>query len=253
MSRMTLDLRSLLLGWSVLFGVWGAWTYGFGVPEYVVASPGRVGVYLYENAGRVSMMAGFTASQALAGWIFGVVTGGAIGAMAYYFPLGRRLVLPPLLALQTTPIIALAPLISFWLGYGWWAKVAVAAVVSMLPVVLAMHAGLGDAKPTHIHTFELANASRGTIFWQVRVRSAWTSVLASLKVAVVFAVIGSIVSEFMGGNTGLGFLIMKAIYGSKGDILIAAVLCSALIGQLFLVLLERALIRWEDRFGAAVH
>jgi len=70
-----------------------------------------------------------------------------------------------------------------------------------------------------------------------------------LKVAAVFSIIGSIVAEFMGGNSGLGFLIMKAVYNSRGDMLITAVLASACIGQVFLYLVDRAVAPWEKRWG----
>jgi ABC-type nitrate/sulfonate/bicarbonate transport system permease component len=253
MDRSTLDAKGMLLGWGFLIALWAFCSYLVGIPEYLLASPGRVAGYIAANAQHLAMMVGLTASQALVGWGFGVVGGGLLGAFIFYVPLGRRLALPPLLALQTTPVIALAPLITYWLGFGWWSKVAVAALVATLPVVLAMYSGLGDARPSHIHTFKLAGATEAVIFRRVRLQSAWTSVLSSLKVSIVFAVIGSIVAEFMGGSTGLGFLIMKSIYGSKGAVLISAVLCSALIGQVFLLILERVLSRWESRFAAATH
>lgn len=249
MFRTTLDAKGMLSGWAVLIAIWSVVSYGLGVPEYLVASPGRVGLYVFENASWLIEMTGLTASQAVFGWLLGVFVGGIVGAGIFFLPWGKRLILPLFLALQTTPIIALAPLVTFWLGFGWVSKVAVASIVSMLPIVLAMYSGLGDAKPAHIYTFQLAGAGNWKIFWRVRLQSAWTSVLASLKVAAIFAVIGSIVAEFMGGNSGIGFLIMKAIYASKGDALIAAVLCSAVIGQVFLILLERSLVRWERRFG----
>lgn len=250
MPRTTLDIKGLLVSWGIILLIWSVWSYILRVPEYILASPWRVATYVLENFYRVIEMVGLTASQAVVGWILGIVFGGVIGATIFYLPLGRRLLLPPVLALQTTPVIALAPLITFWLGYGWVAKVVVTAIMAMLPVVLAMYSGLGDAKLPHVYIYQLAGAGKASIFWRVRLPSAWTSVLASLKVAAIFAVIGSIVAEFMGGNTGLGFLIMKAIYGSNGQILITAVLCAALLGQVFLVAIEHFLGSWEKRFVA---
>ncbi len=249
MFRATIDHKSLLVGWIVLCVLWLLCSYVLGLPEYLLASPGRVGRYLAENASVLLKTTVLTASQALCGWALAVVLGGITGAVVFYAPWGRGVLLPPLVALQTTPIIALAPLVTFWFGYGWVAKVVVATIVAMFPVVLAMYSGLGDARQGHINLYRLAGVHELGIFWHIRLRSAWTTVLASLKVAAVFAVIGSIVAEFMGGNSGLGFLIMKAIYGAKGDLLIAAIILSALIGQLFLLSLEALVRRWERRIS----
>jgi ABC-type nitrate/sulfonate/bicarbonate transport system permease component len=250
MHRTTLEPKSLFAGWAVLLVTWSASSYLLKAPEYVLASPHSVLLYLTENTQRFSAMLALTATQAYLGWSVGVVLGAALGTLAYFIPWGRRFLLAPLLALQTTPIIALAPLITFWFGYSWFAKVVVVAIVSMLPIVFAVYSGLGDARPSHLHLLKLAGASEFSIFWRVRLPGAWTSVLSSLKVAIMLAVIGSIVADFMGGDSGLGFLIMKAIYGSKGDVLIASILGAALVGQLGLITLELALSRWEERFDS---
>jgi len=251
MFRATIDFKGLLVGWGVLLGLWLLFSYVLRVPEYLIASPGRVVAYLAENAGSMGKTMALTGSQALCGWLLAVVLGGIAGAAIFYAPWGRGVLLPPLVALQTTPIIALAPLITFWFGYGWIAKVVVATIVAMFPVVLAMYSGLGDARQAHISLYKLAGVREPGIFWQIRLRSAWTPVLASLKVAAIFAVIGSIVAEFMGGNSGLGFLIMRAIYGAKGDLLLASVILSAVIGQVFLLVLEVLVRSWERRVGSA--
>lgn len=249
MFRAAISLRSLLLGWAVLLSAWMVLSYVFGVPKYLLATPDGVARYLWENAATMAATMALTASQAVCGWVLGVILGGLAGALIFYLPWGRGVLLPPLVALQTTPIIALAPLVAFWCGYGWIAKVVVASIVAMFPIVLSMYTGLGDARLAHIYIYKLTGAKEPEIFWNVRLRSAWTTILASLKVAAIFAVIGSIVAEFMGGNVGLGFLIMKAVYSSKGDLLVSAVVLSALIGQLFLLVLEGLVRAWERRVG----
>lgn len=249
MFRTTLDARSMFVGWSILLLVWCAASYVIAIPEYLLATPGKVLLYIKENVRTIAIATGLTASQAIVGWVFALIIGLISGAIVYYMPWGRRVVLPPLIALQTTPIIALAPLVTFWFGYGWLSKVIVACIVSMFPIVLATYSGLGEAKPTHIHLFRLVGVNEFLIFWHVRLRSAWMVVLPSLKTSGIFAVIGSIVAEFMGGNNGLGFFIMKSIYSSDGDLLITAVICSALLGQTFLIVLEKIVSPWEERWG----
>jgi NitT/TauT family transport system permease protein len=79
--------------------------------------------------------------------------------------------------------------------------------------------------------------------------SAWGALIPAVKTAVVLAMVGSVVGEFMGGNRGLGFLIMVATYGTKSDVLLAAIICCALLGQMFLLVLEIATQPMEKRFN----
>ena len=239
----------MVLGWLVLIALWSAASYVGGVPEYLLASPGRVAGYCWDNPGLIGRAVGMTASEAITGWAVAVVLGVMMGAMMYYLRWGRRLVMAPLIALQTTPIVALAPLVTYWFGYGWLSKVAVATIIATFPVVMATYSALGDTKKAYVYMYRLAGASEARVFWDVRLRSAWGGLLPSLKIAGVFAVIGSIVAEFMGGNTGLGFLIMKAVYNAKSVLLLAVIILSALLGQVLLLIIEKGVARWEERFS----
>jgi ABC-type nitrate/sulfonate/bicarbonate transport system permease component len=245
--RGALDVRSVLVGWGMLFGIWTFVAYGLNVPEYLLASPGRTLAYGFANRQLIITAAAQTGSQAVVGLFLAATLGVTLGAFIFYVPWGRRIVVPPLVALQTTPIVALAPLLTLWIGFGWWAKVIVAAVVAVLPVIIATYSGLGDTKLEHVHLYQLAGASRLAILWHVRLRSAWSAILPALQVATVFSVIGSIVAEFMGGNAGLGFFIMKATYNANGALLLLSVITSALLGQMLLMLVDRMVRPWELR------
>jgi len=249
MDRATLDYRSFLVGWAVLLALWAFLSYIAGIPEYLLASPSRVGTYIQENGDTVGMAVWLTGSQAVVGWLAAVVLGLVSGTIIFQMSWARRALLPVVIATQTTPIIALAPLITLWFGYGWLAKAVISCVVAVFPVVMATYSGLADAKPTYIHLFKLAGASELSIFWNVRLKCAWSALIPALKTSVVLAVIGSVVAEFMGGNRGLGFLIMVATYGTKSDILLTSVIMSALLGQVFLLVLEYATKPFEKRFG----
>ncbi|MDQ3847839.1 MAG: ABC transporter permease subunit [Thermoproteota archaeon] len=209
----------------------------------------RVLAYFQENRNTLISAVLLTGSQALVGWIVAVALGVLTGTMVYYLKWMRRIALPVIIATQTTPIIALAPLVTLWFGYGWLAKMVIACIVAIFPVVLATYSGIAEAKPTYIYLFLLAGASEISILWNVRLKSAWSALIPALKTSIVFAVVGSIVAEFMGGNRGLGFLIMVATYGTKSNLLLASVILSALLGQLLLLCLEWGTMPFERRLG----
>jgi NitT/TauT family transport system permease protein len=249
MDRATLDFRSFALGWSILLGCWAFLSYVTGVPEYLLASPGRVISYMQANWDTLAVALWLTGSQAIVGWLAAFVLGLLCGALIYQLPWVKRAALPVVIATQTTPIIALAPLVTLWFGYGWLAKTVIACLVAIFPIIMATYSGLADTKQTYVHIFKLAGASEASIFWNVRFKCAWSALIPALKTSVVLAVIGSIVAEFMGGNRGLGFLVMVATYGTKSDVLLTSVILSALLGQTFLLVLELATKPFEKRFG----
>jgi NitT/TauT family transport system permease protein len=248
MHRTTITLRSILVAWAMFLVIWLLASYVMRVPEYILASPGRTVSYLLDHPQQIMRAAAMTSSQALTGWLLALIGGVAVGAIVFYLPWGRHIALPPLVALQTTPIIAIAPLITYWFGYGWIARTVVAAIVASFPVVLACYSGLSEAKPAHVYLYQLCGVRTAGVFFHVRLRSAWAAILPALKVSAIFAVIGSIVAEFLGGDDGLGFMIMKSVYSARGDLLVISVVCSAIIGQCFLLVLERSVAPWEERW-----
>jgi NitT/TauT family transport system permease protein len=249
MYRATLDIRSFFTGWALLIGLWIVLSYVVGVPEYLLATPGGVFRFFLENRGDLLAATATTGSEAIVGWFAALFFGLSLGMAVYYLKWLRHAALPLIIATQTTPIIALAPLITLWFGFGWLAKAAIACTVGIFPIIMATYSGLAEAKPAYVYLFRLAGVSELSILWKVRLRCAWSALIPALKVSIVLAVIGSIVGEFMGGNRGLGFFIMVATYGTKSRLLLTTVILSALLGQLFLLVLEIVTAPLEKRLG----
>lgn len=248
MSRELVGFWNLSVGWLFIIVLWSVLSYGLGIEQYLLASPGRVLRYVEANGGQLVTAFALTGAQATVGWLLAVISGAVTGAVAFYVPGSKTLLLPMVVALQTTPIIAIAPLIALWFGYGIMAKILVACIVALFPILTATYTGMNNVRPNHLFLYRLGRAGGWRIFWELRVPSAWLALLPALKTAAVFAIIGSIVADFMGGADGLGFLIMKATYASRSDQLIAAVVLSAILGHATLLILERATRRFEKRF-----
>jgi NitT/TauT family transport system permease protein len=191
-----------------------------------------------------------TTSQAVAGWVLAIIFGVALGALIFYGGLVRQVALPIVLAVQTTPVIALVPLVTLWLGFGWVAKTVVSCIVAVLPVILATLSGLAEPKPNHLLLFHTAEVGKWRTFLHLRLPSAVAIITPAANTAVVLAVVGSLVSELMGGSSGLGFLILKGVSTGQSQLLLASALLAAVLGQVLLLILQvitkAGLQRWNS-------
>jgi NitT/TauT family transport system permease protein len=198
----------------VLMGTWeGAIRY-FEVPSYLVPPPSAVVRALWSGvtSGLYLAHAAVTATEALVGFVIGSALGLTIGMIVVVFPTMERIVYPYIVALQTVPKVAIAPLMVVWFGFGLTSKVLVVALVSLFPVLVNVIAGLRAVDQDRLDLLGALSASRWQIFRYLRFPNALPFIFAGLNTAIVFAVIGAIVGEFVGANKGIGFLILQANY-----------------------------------------
>ena len=144
----------------------------------------------------------------LVGFSIAAVAGLVIGPLLIWHPLIERSVYPFVVAFQTMPKIAMAPLILVWLGYGHTSKFVITALVAFFPVVVNVIAGLKAGDERQLILMRSLRASWWTRMTKVRIPNALPYIFAGLDIAVVFAVIGAIVAEFLGSPNGLGSLVI---------------------------------------------
>ncbi|HET7547160.1 MAG TPA: ABC transporter permease [Usitatibacter sp.] len=144
----------------------------------------------------------------LVGFAIAAVAGLVIGPLLILHPLIERSVYPFVVAFQTMPKIAMAPLILVWLGYGHTSKFVITALVAFFPVVVNVIAGLKAGDERQLILMRALRASWWTRMTKVRIPNALPYIFAGLDIAVVFAVIGAIVAEFLGSPNGLGSLVI---------------------------------------------
>ncbi len=159
----------------------------------------------------------------------------------------RRAIYPLLVVSQTIPIIALAPLLVIWLGYGILPKVLVVGLVCFFPIVIGTADGLRSADPDLIALMRTMGATRTQIFMKVRAPGAVPSFFSGLKIAVTYSVVGAIIGEWVGASRGLGVFMLRASNSFRTDWVFAGIAVTSLLSiVLFLIvtLLERATLRW---------
>ncbi|MGH9242742.1 MAG: ABC transporter permease [Acidimicrobiales bacterium] len=217
-------------------------------PAEVAREIGRMVVNLLQG-GFVLENLWITIQEVLIGFALAVVFGVGLGAAVAETAYGRNVVLPYLVALNAAPKVAFAPIFVAWLGFGIWAKVAMAAFIAFFPLMVDTAAGLATVDAERVKLFRSLRASRAQMFFKLKLPNALPFVFAGLKTASVLAVVGAIVGEFLGGGAGLGQLIRIA--GSQLRIarVFAFVTILSVAGYLFYALVawvERRVVFWRS-------
>jgi NitT/TauT family transport system permease protein len=170
-----------------------------------------------------------TSSGAILGFVLSAVVGIAIAVFLSSSRTIQEAFYPYAVFFQTVPVIAIAPLLVIWFGYGMRTVVASAFIVSIFPVIANTLNGILSTDPALRDLFRLYDASRAATLWKLRFPAALPQILTGLRIAGGLAVIGAIVGEFIGGQ-GLGSVIDIARTQQRTDKVFAAVLLASVLG-----------------------
>ncbi len=190
-----------------------------------------------------------TMQAALAGFIIGTTLGLVLGIVFAHSNLLERALSPYVVASQTIPILAIAPMVVVWLNAGWWSVAILAAYLCFFPVTINTLRGLRSPDPRAIELMKSYAASDWTTLWKVRMPSALPYIFTALKIAATTSIVGAIIGELPTGiRDGLGGAILNfnQYYAITPPKLWAVILFTALVGILFFIsvtLLERVMTR----------
>src|SRR6266536_1727924 len=191
---------------------------------------------------------GITLAETLIGFVVGTVLAFALGiAVALSRPV-EYFLYPFIVMFQAMPKVALAPLIIVWFGLGLTSKVVNAALVAFFPLMVNTIVGLRSAEEEKVDLMRSLAANRWQVFWMLRLPNAMPYIFAGLEIAMIFALIGAIVAEFVGAQSGLGMLIQSMnftmdVAGQFSVLLILSVLGLILNGMVNGV--RRRVLFWD--------
>jgi NitT/TauT family transport system permease protein len=228
--------------------VWETLVRAFQVPEYLLPTPSGVAGAMWAEWPYLALHTGVTLYEILWGFALAGVAGVALAMLIVAAPPFERAVYPLLVASQSVPKIAIAPLLIFWAGLGVFPKILVAFLIAFFPIVIDTVVGLRSVEPELLHLARSMGASTPRVFVKIRLPSALPNIFAGLKVAVTLAVVGAIVGEFIQADQGLGYALLQANAMLNTRLSFAAIVILAAIGVLlFLVVdrIERWLIPWH--------
>lgn len=248
-------LRIALGSLAVLIVFLSIWEWGphlFGIPAFVlpkfsivVSEFGRV--WMQED---LLLHAGYTALEVLIGFVLGSLLGVAIGVVLGISKSAEAVFSPYILALQIAPKVAFAPLFVMWLGYTVYPKILVAILIVFFPVMINVLGAMRAVDPDMVNLVRALSASRWQIFRLVEFPSAMAALFSGLRIASTLAVIGVTVGELVGGNKGLGYLL---VFGEgQGNtamvfVAIAALTVIGIVAYSAVIWLERRVLHYLPR------
>lgn len=196
---------------AALLVVWEASVHLLSVPAYILPTPSMVAMRVYQDLASGLIIPHFwlTLVEVVAGFVIAVVVGVGLGTAVGLVPALDRTIYPILLAFQTVPKVAIAPLLIIWFGYGMHSKAIMAALIAFFPILVNVIAGLKTTDSRRVLLMKALRASPFQIYMKVRLPSMLPYLFAGLEVAIVFSLIGAIVGEFVGASVGLGSLIIQ--------------------------------------------
>lgn len=203
------DWLVMLVFLTLTISAWEVSVRWMGVPHYVVPPPSEIARALQRGfgTGLYQRHLWFTLYATLVGFAIGSIVGIVLGAVIASFRFAEMLIYPYVIMFKSMPKVALAPLFTLWFGLGITSKIVSASIICFFPLLVNTIAGLRSADEDRISLMKSMGATRFQIFHYLRFPSALPFIMAGFELAVVLALIGTIVAEFVGARAGLGTLI----------------------------------------------
>ena len=246
-----------IAGFLTLLLVWKAGVIILKVPPYILPAPEQVFVALWSGIA-VSpdsplgwyMPLWSTMSNALLGFFIGASLGLLLGSLMAEFRAVETALMPYAFALQSLPKVAIAPLIVIWCGFGDGSKVAMAALLAFFPMLVNCFAGIRSAEVERLELMKALSASRLEAYYLVKLPSAAPYIFAGLDMGIVYALLGTIVAEFLGAQEGMGVAITKAqavtdVAGVFGALVVLGL--TGILLHLIVRRVERSVVHWANR------
>lgn len=237
--------------------MWQAGVTYLDVPIYILPTPIQVWAALQSGLFvPLDSPTGFyipiasTLANAAMGFGIGSIVGLFIGSLMAEFRSVETVLMPYAFALQTLPKVAIAPLVVIWFGFGNGSKIAMAALLAFFPLMVNSFTGIRNTEPERIDLMRSLSASRLEIYARVKLPSAAPFIFAGLDMAAVYALLGTIVAEFLGAQRGIGVTIVQAQAVTDVAGVFAALIILGTLGillHLTIRAIKRRIVHWDER------
>lgn len=215
----------VLASWEWLVGV-------MDVPVYLLPGPLAIGTAFGVHWRGLMVGALFTTGEALSGLALGTLFGLLLAMLVSFYERLEPAVMAVALFAKSTPLIAIAPILTIWLGFGPAPKIVITALITFFPVLVNSLTGLRAADPAVHAVMQSWHASRWEVFVHLRWRAQYPYLLAALKSVAPLSLVGAVVAEWLGASSGLGQLMWLAYNNLNLPLLFAAAVVLALVGSM---------------------
>jgi ABC-type nitrate/sulfonate/bicarbonate transport system permease component len=239
----------LLLAWQGV-AIWQA------VPAWLLPTPAAILQATWQNFPLLTPHILQTLQQVALGLALAITAGVILAALLDLSSWLRQALYPLLVASQTIPILALAPLLIIWFGFGLAPKVLIVALFCFFPIAINTADGLSAAEPDLLALLRAMGANRRQIWTKVRLPASLPYFFSGLRIAATYSVAGAIIGEWVGASQGLGIYMLRSANAFRTDQVFSAILIASLLSLiLFLLvfLVERALLPWYHSTQREAH
>jgi NitT/TauT family transport system permease protein len=233
---------------AVTLALWQGIVRGLDIPTYFIPAPSDVLIALSRGSSLYPSHYLVTLERTLIAFAFAMVLGVVCGMLVSEVRILERTLYPLLVALQSMPRIALAPVIIVWFGFGSSSKIVLGAFSAFFPIFLNTIHGLKTIDNDQLTLMRALGSNRLQTFWKVKLPSALPFLLAGANIGIIFATLAVIVAEFLGANQGMGFLIVTQSNQMDTAGVFANVFILSLTGIVFhygIQFLRQRLIFWS--------
>lgn len=225
--------------------VWQVYCHLSDVSPLILPAPSDVARALWVNRADLWPHATATLGVATLGFSVSVAFAFALSVALHFAPGAARALMPLLVASQTVPLIALAPLMILWFGFGLLPKVLLVVLVTFFPMLLSLLSGYAQVPQAFVELLRSMGAGPVQVFRRATLPSARAPLLAGLRISATYAIVATILAEYAGSRRGIGIYIVAAKNNFRADLVLAAVVLSAALTLLLL-----GAIRLGDRLTA---
>lgn len=231
----------------VLLALWQVYVATSGVDAQLLPAPTSVWQTLLAQRQELWDNSLVTLGETVIGFAVALATGILFAVVIDLSAWLRRALYPLLVATQAIPLIALAPLLALWFGFGMISKVIVVTLMCFFPIVVAFADGLRAADPEQLRLFRTFGAGPARLFWSVRLPGALPALFSGVRIAIAYSVIGAVIAEYVGAEAGLGYyMTLKQHSFSTVGVLATFVVTALLSFALFaaVAVVERLALPW---------
>ncbi len=241
---------SPVLAIALILTVWQILSLTGIVPKFMLPSPVDVLLAFIGDFPLLMNHAKTTLMEAFLGLTIGTAFGFVIAVIMDRYPVAYKSIYPILVLTQTVPTVAIAPLLVLWLGYGILPKITLIVITTFFPIAIGLLDGFRSADPDAINLLKAMGANRAQCFLHIKLPSSMSHFFAGLRISVSYSVVGAVVSEWLGGFTGLGVYMTRVRKSYSFDKMFAVIFFISLISLLLMFLttkLKDAVMPWDKK------
>ena len=218
------------------------------VPKYMLPSPTDVVLAFINDFPLLMEHAKTTLTEAFLGITAGTVLGFLIAILMDRFHLFFKSVYPIIILTQTVPTVAIAPLLVLWMGYGILPKITLIVIITFFPITVSLLEGFRSADPDALNLLKAMGADRLQCFIHIKMPNALNQFFSGLKISISYSVVGAVVSEWLGGFTGLGVYMTRVRKSYSFDKMFAVIFFISFISLIlmfFVSYIKKITMPWE--------